>query len=208
VRESLVLLKNERKVLPLSKSATRIHVAGKGADDIGMQCGGWTISWQGSMGEPTTGGTTILSAIRSTAGRDTKVTFSKDGTGAAGADVAVLIIGEKPYAEGQGDRSDLTLDAEDVAAFQNLKSAGVPIAVVLISGRPLIVNEVLNGADAFVAAWLPGTEGQGIADVLFGDYKPAGKLSYSWPRSIDQLPLNGNSANYTPLFRVGYGLTW
>ena len=208
VRESLVLLKNDRKVLPLSKKMVRIHVAGKGADDIGMQCGGWTISWQGEPGAVTPGGTTILAAIRNTAGKDTKVTFSKDGTGAAGADVAVLVIGEKPYAEMQGDRANLALDKEDVEAFQNLKSASVPIAVVLISGRPLIVNDVLGRAEAFIAAWLPGTEGQGVADVLFGDYKPTGKLSYSWPKSMEQLPLNVNQASYDPLFKVGYGLEY
>jgi beta-glucosidase len=208
VRESMVLLKNERQVLPLSKSAGRIHVAGKGADDIGMQCGGWTISWQGAIGETTTGGTTILAAIQKTAGPSTRVTYSKDGSGAEGSDAAVLMIGEKPYAEGQGDRTNLLLDAEDMAAFQNLKSAGVPVAVVLISGRPLVANEVLDGAEAVLAAWLPGTEGRGVADVLFGDYKPTGKLSFSWPKSMDQLPLNVNSANYDPRYKVGYGLTY
>jgi len=208
VRESLVLLKNERKVLPLSKRAARIHVAGKSADDIGIQCGGWTISWQGAAGETTPGGTTILAAIRNSVARTTQVTYSKDGTGAAGASVAVLVIGERPYAEGNGDQASLALAKEDIDAFQNLKSAGVPVAVVLLSGRPMVAGEVLDRADGFIAAWLPGTEGQGVADVLFGDFKPAGKLSYSWPKSMEQLPGNVNSANYAPLFKVGYGLTY
>jgi beta-glucosidase len=205
VRESLVLLKNEHNVLPLSKKAARIHVAGKGADDIGMQCGGWTIDWQGRMGQTTSGGTTILTAMKNTAAN---VTYSKDGTGASGATAAVLVIGEKPYAEMIGDRANLALDQEDLEAFHNLKSAGVPVAVVLLSGRPMIVNEVLDSSDAFIAAWLPGSEGQGVADVLFGDYRPTGKLSYSWPKSMEQLPLNVNSANYDPLFNVGYGLKY
>ena len=208
VRESLVLLKNEHKVLPISKKAARIHVAGKSADDIGIQCGGWTIDWQGKAGPITAGGTTILAAIQKTAGKDTKVTVSKDGTGAGGASVAVLVIGERPYAEMNGDRTDLSLDKEDLMAYENLKSAGIPIAVVLISGRPMIINDVLNGVDGFLAAWLPGTEGQGVADVLFGDYKPTGKLSFSWPKSMAQLPLNIHSANYDPLFKVGYGLKY
>jgi beta-glucosidase len=207
VRESIVLLKNERKVLPLSRKAARIHVAGKSADDIGIQCGGWTIDWQGKAG-PTTTGTTILAAIQKAVDKNTKVTYSKDGAGAAGANFAVLVIGEMPYAEMNGDHADLSLPKEDLAAYQNLKSAGIPVAVVLISGRPMIVNDVLNGADAFLAAWLPGTEGQGVADVLFGDYKPTGKLAFSWPRSMSQLPLNIHSANYDPLFKVGYGLRY
>ncbi len=208
VRESIVLLKNEHKVLPLSKKVARIHVAGKSADDIGTQCGGWTIDWQGKAGPITTGGTTILSAIQKSVDKSTKVTYSKDGTGAAGANVGVLVIGELPYAEMNGDRSDLSLPKEDLEAWQNLKSAGIPVAVVLISGRPMIVNDVLNGVDGFLAAWLPGTEGQGVADVLFGEYKPTGKLSFSWPKSMSQLPLNIHSANYDPLFKVGYGLKY
>jgi beta-glucosidase len=208
VRESLVLLKNDHKVLPLSKKTARIHVAGKNADDIGNQCGGWTIAWQGASGPVTTGGTTVLTAIKSTVGKDTKVTYSKDGMGAEGATVAVLAIGERPYAEGFGDRADLSLPKEDLEAFQNLKSAKVPIVVVLISGRPMILGDVLDGSDGVIAAFLPGTEGQGVADVLFGDYKPTGKLSFSWPKSNAQLPINIHSPNYDPLFEVGYGLKY
>ncbi|MCC7174839.1 MAG: glycoside hydrolase family 3 C-terminal domain-containing protein [Bryobacterales bacterium] len=210
VRESLVLLKNERQALPVSKSAARIHVAGKNADDIGNQCGGWTIDWQGKSGPVTTGGTTILAAIRSAVSSNTQVTFSKDGSGAQGATLGIAVIGELPYAEMHGDRSDLALDKEDLSTVANLKKAGIPVVAVLVSGRPMIINEALAQADAFVAAWLPGTEGQGVSDVLFGDYKPTGKLSFSWPRSMDQLPLNVNlpAAGYDPLFKYGYGLSW
>jgi len=208
VRESLVLLKNQGKTLPLSKTAARIHVAGKNADDIGNQCGGWTIDWQGKSGAITTGGTTILAAIRKTVSANTQVTFSKDGTGAEGATLGIVVIGETPYAEMEGDRSDLALDVEDVQAVAEMKKAGIPVVVVLLSGRPMIINNVLEQADAFVAAWLPGTEGQGVADVLFGDYKPTGKLSYTWPRSMDQIPINVGDKNYDPLFPYGFGLTY
>lgn len=208
VRQSLVLLKNERRTLPLRKTAARIHVAGKSADDIGNQCGGWTIDWQGKSGNVTTGGTTILQAVRNTVSRRTKVTFSKDGSGARGADVGLVVVGETPYAEGVGDRQDLPLDAEDAAAIERMKEAGIPVVVVLISGRPLIVNDALSKADAFVAAWLPGTEGQGVADVLFGDYRPTGKLSFTWPRSAAQIPINVGDRNYDPLFPYGFGLTF
>ncbi len=126
VRESLVLLKNQNKVLPLSKNAARIHVAGKSADDIGNQCGGWTIDWQGKSGDVTPGGTTVLAAIKKAVAKGSQVTFSKDGTGAAGATVGVVVIGERPYAEGNGDRADLALAQEDVAAVANMKAAGIP----------------------------------------------------------------------------------
>jgi beta-glucosidase len=208
VRQSLVLLKNEKRTLPLSKKLARIHVGGKSADDIGNQCGGWTIDWQGKSGEVTPGGTTILKAIQSTVSPATKVTFSKDGSGAGGADAGIVVIGETPYAEGVGDRDDLALAAEDVTAINNMKQAGIPVVVVLFSGRPMIVNDALGRCDAFVAAWLPGTEGQGVTDVLFGDYKPTGKLSFSWPRSMAQIPINVGDKNYDPLFRYGFGLTF
>ncbi|HZI20821.1 MAG TPA: glycoside hydrolase family 3 N-terminal domain-containing protein [Pyrinomonadaceae bacterium] len=208
VRQSLVLLKNERRALPLAKTAARIHVGGKSADDIGNQCGGWTIEWQGKSGPVTTGGTTALAAIRQAVSPRTRVTHSPDGTGAEGADVGVVFIGETPYAEMMGDRTDLNLDPADVAAVENMRRAGIPVVVVLFSGRPMIIDKVLGRCDAFVAAWLPGTEGQGIADVLFGDYRPTGKLSFSWPRSNDQIPVNVGDRNYNPLFKYGYGLTY
>jgi beta-glucosidase len=208
VRQSLVLLKNERRTLPLRRNAGRIHVAGKSADDIGNQCGGWTIDWQGKSGAVTTGGTTILQALKNAVSRRTRVTFSKDGSGARGADVGVVVVGETPYAEGTGDREDLSLDAEDAAAIDRMKQAGIPVVVVLISGRPLILGDALSKADAFVAAWLPGTEGQGVADVLFGDYRPTGKLSFTWPRTNAQIPINVGDRPYDPLFPYGFGLTF
>lgn len=206
VRETLVLLKNEKRVLPASKKLNRIHVAGKSADDIGNQCGGWTISWQGKSGAQTTGGTTILEAIKQSVSPQTMVTYSKDGTNAEG-DLGIVVIGETPYAEWMGDRQNLELAEEDVAVVEKMKQAGMPIVVVLISGRPMIIDKVIDRADAFVAAWLPGTEGRGVTDVLFGDYRFVGKLSFSWPRSMDQIPINAGDRNYDPLFKYGYGLT-
>ena len=208
VRESLVLLKNESKVLPLPKKVARIHVSGKGADDLGMQCGGWTSDWQGSMGNHIPGGTSILTALKNTVPKTTEVTFSKDGAGAAGAKVGVVVIGENPYAEMKGDRSDLSLDPEDLEAVANLKKAGLPVVVILLSGRPMLLGSVLEQADALIAAWLPGSEGQGVADVLFGDSKPTGKLTYSWPRSAAQIPIHATDTNYDPLFKLGYGLSY
>ncbi len=207
VRQSLVLLKNNG-VLPLSKQTTRIHVAGKNADDIGNQCGGWTIEWQGQSGEVTPGGTTILAALRKAASDGAEVTFSADASGAAGADVGVVVIGEAPYAEGFGDAVDLSLDEADRAAVAAMKAAGIPVVVVVVSGRPLILGQVLEQADALVAAWLPGTEGDGVADVLFGDYNPTGKLPYSWPRSMNQILVNIGDADYDPLFAYGFGLSY
>jgi beta-glucosidase len=208
VAQSLVVLKNDRNTLPFTKTAKRIHVAGKNADDIGNQCGGWTVPWQGKSGEVTTGGTTILAAIKKAVSAGTSVTFSADGRGSEGADFGIVVIGETPYAEMQGDRADLALAKEDLAAVAAMKQAGIPVAVVLVSGRPLFVEEVLNQADAFVAAWLPGTEGGGVADVLFGDKKPNGKLSYSWPRAGSTLPVNMHTPNGDPLFAYGAGLSW
>jgi beta-glucosidase len=207
VRESLVLLKNQGNRLPLARTLGRIHVAGVAADDLGVQLGGWGITWQGKTGT-TTLGTTVLTAIQQLAGRQTRVTYAKDGSGAAGANVAVVVVGEAPYAEFEGDRTDLALTPADLAAIRAVRQAGVPLVVVLLSGRPLIVNEALDMADAFVAAWLPGTEGLGVADVLFGDYAPTGKLPVSWPRSIQQLPVNVGDANYDPLFPYGFGLSY
>ncbi len=196
VRESLVLLKNDHKTLPVAKNAKHIHVSGKNADDLGNQCGGWTIAWQGKSGTVTPGGTTILAALKNSVSRNTQITFSLDGSGAAGADLAVVVVGEKPYAEGMGDRADLSLGPEDAAAIRNAKNSGVPVALVIVSGRPLLLGDAMDQAGAVIAAWLPGTEGQGVVDVLLGDYKPTGKLSFSWPQT-------GKA-----LLPVGYGLTY
>ncbi len=206
VRESLVLLKSENGAFPVSRDLKRIHVAGQAADNMGYQCGGWTIAWQGESGEVTDNGTTILTAIRQAVAEPSSVTYSADGTGAAGADIGIVVIGEPPYAEGDGDSAELQLAAEELAAVTNLKASGIPVVTILLSGRPLMINDILGQSDAFIAAWLPGTEGQGVTDVLFGDYKPSGRLSFTWPRSIDQLPINKGDAEYDPLFPFGYGL--
>jgi beta-glucosidase len=187
VRQSLVQLKNNNHTLPLAKNIKHLAVVGVAADDIGIQCGGWTITWQGQSGNILHGGTTILTAIRNTVAAGTQVSFSPDGSDLKGADAAVVVVGELPYAEMKGDRSDLRLAATDVALVEKAKAAGIPVVTVLLSGRPLILGNALDTSDAFLAAWLPGTEGQGVADVLFGDYKPTGKLPRQWPRDNDGL---------------------
>lgn len=207
VRQSLVLLKNANRALPLARGLKRLHVVGRAADDLGMQCGGWTIEWQGKKGRVVEGGTTVLAALKQALGAE-KVTFAADGAGAAGADAVVAVIGEEPYAEMKGDRPDLALAAEDLAALRAAKAAGKPLAVVLFSGRPMILGEALEMADAFVAAWLPGTEGAGVTDVLLGDAKPVGKLPHTWPKSMAQIPINQGDAAYEPLFPYGFGLTY
>ena len=206
VRESMVLLKNARAALPLGMTARRIHVVGRSADDIGNQTGGWTIFWQGKSGATTTGGTTILAAIRKAAGRGTEVTYSADGSGAAGADAVVVVVGETPYAEMRGDRLDLGLDPADRAAVAAAHATGARVIVVVLSGRPLILGDVADQADAVLAAWLPGTEGDGVADVLFGAYRPTGTLSFSWPRAMTQVPAAAGAG--APLFPIGFGLTY
>ncbi len=205
VAETLVLLKNNEHLLPLSTSTGHIQVAGHAADDIGVQCGGWTIDWQGKPGLVTPGGTTILTGIKKSVSPETKVTFSKDGSGAKGANVGILVVSEAPYAEMKGDRSELSLSKEDTAAFKELKSAGMKVVVVVLSGRPIILGEVAEKADAIVAAWLPGTEGAGVADVLFGSLPFTGKLSFTWPRSMDQVPL-AKIKDGDALFPLGFGL--
>jgi beta-glucosidase len=207
--ESIVLLQNNNKVLPVSKKAKRIHVAGINGDNIGNQCGGWTVQWQGASGNVTTGGTTILSAIKNSVSADTQVTYSADGSGVEGADVAIVFVGEeRPYAEGSGDSGDLSLNARQVEMIKSIKDKGIPVVAVIISGRPMIIGDILDKADAIMAAWYPGTEGQGVADVLLGDYKPTGKLSFTWPRSMSQIPINVGDANYDPLYKFGFGLTY
>ncbi|MFZ0592759.1 MAG: glycoside hydrolase family 3 protein [Bryobacteraceae bacterium] len=204
IRESLVLLKNDHKVLPIAKRASRIHVAGKGADDAGVQSGGWTVTWQGKAGQSLPGTTTILAAMKKAA---RNVTYSKDGSGAEGATVGVAFIGEDPYAEMFGDKTDLHLSQTDVAVVKKLKAAGIPVVVVLLSGRPLFIEDIMSEADAIVAAWLPGSEGEGVADVLFGDYKPVGKLSFTWPKA-SSTSLHRGDPGYQTLFELGYGLKY
>jgi beta-glucosidase len=209
VQQSLVLLKNDAHVLPLSKNLKRLVVIGQAADDLGIQCGGWTITWQGQTGDITHGGTTLLAAIRQAVSPETKVIYSPDGSDLKGADDIIAVVGELPYAEGKGDRTELNLAASDTALIARAKAAGVPVITVLYSGRPLVLGRTLTDSDAMVAAWLPGTEGEGMADVLFGTFKPTGKLPRPWPQNNSQL----DSAVFaqpgqTPLFPSGFGLTY
>lgn len=206
VQKSLVLLKNE-SLLPLDKELGRIHLAGSHADDLGNQCGGWTITWQGQSGTPTLG-TTLRRAFEAAVGPATRVTYSRDGSGAAGADVAVVALGERPYAEGHGDDAKLELDRAELDVLRSVKAAGVPVVVVLMTGRPVLLGEVLPLADALVAAWLPGSEGEGITDVLFGAEDFSGVLPHSWPRHLAQVPINVGDADYDPLFPYGFGLRY
>lgn len=208
VQQSLVLLKNENNILPISKKIKNLHVTGRGADNIGMQCGGWTIAWQGANGNVISGGTTILSAVKNMVDHNTVVTTSTDGSGCENADLVLVVIGEDPYAEMHGDKKNLSLTNEDIKVIEKVKSEGKPMVVIILSGRPVIINSVLESANAVVAAWLPGTEGQGIADVLFGDVNFTGKLSFTWPKDMDQIPINLGDTIYEPLFPYGYGLTY
>ncbi len=204
VRQSLVVLKKKDGILPISRNIKHIHLAGRHADNMGYQCGGWTITWQGSSGDITPG-TTIREAIQQVV-PDAAITVSSDGLGAEEADIGIAVIGELPYAEGNGD-GRVNLDGVDIEAVRNLKSYGIPVVVILISGRPIILDPILHHCDALIAAWLPGTEGEGIADVLFGDYQPVGKLSQSWPRDVSQIPINIGDSVYNPLFKYGDGIT-
>jgi len=210
VSQSLVLLKNDElngsPILSQLKDMNNIFVAGKSADDIGLQAGGWTISWQGAAGN-TTKGTTILKGIQNAASAGQTISYNKNGIGAAGKDVAIVVIGESPYAESNGDNLNaLKLDQADRQTLANIKAAGIPTIVVLISGRPMDITEYLDDIDGLIAAWLPGTEGAGVADVLFGDQDFNGKLSMKWPFYQAALPLTASNTEYL-LFNRGYGLT-
>jgi beta-glucosidase len=239
VRKSLVLLKNENSLLPLDKHA-RILVAGKNAHSRGRQCGGFTVDWQGVHDNNSIiGGTSIWEGIKAVA---PNAILSSDGTGqeanSSEHDVAIVVIGEYPYAEGMGDIRDASnadinpgsylneegfmkvlapygdtlelakLHPEDLATIEQIQSKGIPVVTVLVSGRPLVINQELDKSTSFVAAWLPGSEGQGVSDVLFGDHDFQGKLSFSWPEHPDQSVLNIGDADYRPLFPYGYGLSY
>lgn len=209
VRKSLVLLKNEAQVLPLAKDIPTLLVAGAAADDIGLQCGGWTIEWQGLSGSITSG-TTLLQAIQQTISNRSQIHHAADGNFDTTdiADVGLVVLNEKPYAEGDGDRFDLSLTAEDIALVERVRPHCRKLIVMLFSGRPLIINACLPSCDAFVAAWLPGTEGAGLTDVLFGDHPFTGLLPHTWPASIDQIPLQSlHNSGAKPLYPFGYGLT-
>ncbi|MBB5960348.1 beta-glucosidase [Saccharothrix tamanrassetensis] len=216
VRKSQVLLKNDNHVLPL-KPRSKVLVVGKSADSLQNQTGGWTLTWQGTgnTNADFPDGTTILGGLREALG-DGDVVFSETGdVDPAGFDAVIAVIGETPYAEGVGDIGKRTLEAaklypNDLAVLDKVSGRGAPVVTVFVSGRPLYVNKELNRSDAFVAAWLPGTEGGGVADLLVrGRYTYpgfTGTLSYSWPRSACQTPLNPGQAGYDPLFEPGYGL--
>ncbi|HEY5346975.1 MAG TPA: exo 1,3/1,4-beta-D-glucan glucohydrolase [Rhizomicrobium sp.] len=218
VRESLVLLKNDG-VLPL-KPSLHVLVGGDGADDMSKQSGGWTISWQGTgnVRSDFPNAQTIFEGITETVQKaGGSATLSVDGSFTQKPDVAIIVFGENPYAEFQGDRDDLAFepgDAHDLALLQRLKAQGIPVVAVFLSGRPMYVTREINAANAFVAAWLPGSEGGGISDVLFRkpdgsvNFDFHGKLSFSWPRSPDQTPLNVGDVPYDPLFAYGYGLRY
>jgi beta-glucosidase len=207
VSKSLVLLKNEGELLPLSKNLSYIYVAGTAADDIGIQSGGWTIEWQGKKGDITPG-TTILEGIQAAADEDMVVEYSLSGIFEGDPSnpeaVCLGVVGELPYAEGRGDSRTLNLPPGENRALRKLERECANLIVILVSGRPLIITEVLEEWDALVATWLPGTEGGGVADVLFGEVPFSGKLPYTWPASTDQLPLG--SSHDIPLFPYGFGL--
>ncbi|KAF8043620.1 hypothetical protein BT93_A1827 [Corymbia citriodora subsp. variegata] len=214
VRRSLVLLKNgegaDKPLLPLPKKAPKILVAGSHADNLGYQCGGWTIEWQGLSGNNLTIGTTILSAVKNTVDPKTEVVYEenpdKDTVKSGNFSYAIVVVGEPPYAETFGDSMNLTIADPGTSTISNVCGA-VKCVVVIISGRPVVIQPYVAAMDAIVAAWLPGTEGQGVADVLFGDYGFTGKLPRTWFKTVDQLPMNVGDRHYDPLFPFGFGLT-
>ncbi|MGY3266207.1 glycoside hydrolase family 3 N-terminal domain-containing protein [Lysobacter sp. HA35] len=219
VRKSLVLLKNDSGVLPI-KPNTRVLVAGDGADDVGKQAGGWTLSWQGSGTERADfpNAESIWDGIRTTTSQaGGHAELSVDGKYTTKPDVAIVVFGEDPYAEFLGDIPSLAFRhgrGHDLEMLRQFKAAGIPVVAVFLSGRPLWMNREINASDAFVAAWLPGSEGGGIADVLFADasgkarHDFSGRLSFSWPRTAVQTPLNAGQPGYDPQFPLGYGLSY
>lgn len=210
VRKSLVLLQNEQATLPLAKETASIFVAGRGADNLGMQAGGWTLEWQGQDGQGVVG-TSLLAGIQAAVSPETQVTYQRSGNFKGEAEVGIVVVGELPYAEGVGDSADLRLSQADLTVIEKTRARVKKLVVILLSGRPLVITDQLPLAEAWVAAWLPGSEGQGVADVLFGDFPFGGKSPYSWPRSNEQLPINlnnsqGKTGEAAPLFPFGYGL--
>ncbi len=211
VRESLVLLKNEENILPLSKDQ-KVLLVGPGSNNLGFQCGGWTMEWQGVEKNSLTYGTTIREAFKSVLGENLYTNFSK----AEEADVIVVVIAEKPYAEGFGDNEDLTLNSStvyknNINTLEKVNELGKPVVTILLAGRPLLIDDYIEDWDAFVMGWLPGTEGNGVSDVLFGDYNFKGTLPMTWPKTIDQaddsmIMENYDGANYQ--FEYDFGLVY
>lgn len=217
VRESLVLLKNNNSVLPIAANS-KVLIAGQAADDLVMQSGGWTVTWQGDQttNSDFPGATSIYqglaNAVETNGG---SVEKNKAGSYKQKPDVAIVVFGEPPYAEGAGDiAKTIDFQSADLAVMQKLKADGIPVVSVFITGRPLWVNPQINSSDAFVVAWLPGSEGQGVADVLLKtadgttNFDFTGKLSFSWPKFKDQVPHNIGDKDYQPLFPYGYGLDY
>ncbi|KAI3799451.1 hypothetical protein L1987_34749 [Smallanthus sonchifolius] len=213
VRKSLVLLKNgkcvDQPMLPLPKKSTKILVAGSHADNIGNQCGGWTIEWHGESGNITKG-TTILSAVKNAVDPTTEVVYVENPTPdfikSNNFSYAIVVTGEYPYSESSGDSQDLTIPEPGLTTIMNVCES-IKCVVVLMSGRPVVIEPYVSSMDALVAAWLPGSEGQGVTDVLFGDYGFTGKLAHTWFKTVDQLPMNVGDPHYDPLYPFGYGLT-
>ena len=209
VSKSCVLLKNEGDLLPLPNDLPQILVAGAAADDIGLQCGGWTVSWQGEAGA-TTAGATILAGIRLASSANTTIEYMPDGdfAGQARTELGIVVLNEAPYAEGFGDRADLKLPADQITLLERVRERCDRLLVILIAGRPCIISEQLPLMDALVVAWLPGSEGNGLADVLFGEHPFSGKLPFNWPRVMQQVPLAALPASEAgPLWECGFGLT-
>lgn len=209
VQESLVLLKNQNGALPL-KPGQKLLVAGDGAMSYTKQSGGWTLSWQGTgiADSEFPGATTIGKALIDASGGTAILT--KDGNYTQKPDIAVVVFGEDPYAEFQGDVPDLMFrdKSDNLALLKKYQSEGIKTVSVFLSGRPMWVNSHINASDAFVAAWLPGSEGGGVADVLFGKVDFKGTLPFSWPKLATQYVLNVGDKNYDPLFAYGYGLSY
>lgn len=209
VQESLVLLKNQKGVLPL-KPGQKLLIAGDGAMSYTKQSGGWTLSWQGTgiADSEFPGATTIGKALIDASGGTAILT--KDGNYTQKPDIAVVVFGEDPYAEFQGDVPDLMFrdKSDNLALLKKYQSEGIKTVSVFLSGRPMWVNSHINASDAFVAAWLPGSEGGGVADVLFGKVDFKGTLPFSWPKLATQYVLNVGDKNYDPLFAYGYGLSY
>ncbi len=210
VAKSLVLLK-DNGVLPLKASANLL-VTGAAADSVARQSGGWTLTWQGTGTKPEhfPGATTIFAGLRDAArAAGGSATLSPDGSFTARPDAAIVVFGEQPYAEFQGDRADLLFDEDQgaLATLRRLKAAGIPTVAVFLSGRPMWVNPYLNAADAFVAAWLPGSEGGGVADALYGKRPFTGRLPMAWPATAVGPPPNTDTPGARALFPFGYGLT-
>jgi beta-glucosidase-like glycosyl hydrolase len=214
VRRSLVLLKNGKPsatpLLPLPKKVPKILVAGTHADNLGYQCGGWTIEWQGVSGNEFIVGTSILTAVKNTVDPTTQVVYSEnpDANFVKSNDFsfAIVVVGETPYVETFGDSMNLTIPEPGPSIITNVCGVAKCV-VVLISGRPVVIEPFVDKMDALVAAWLPGSEGQGVADLLFGDYGFTGKLARTWFKNFDQLPMNVGDPHYDPLFPFGFGLT-